>query len=234
MVLQPHPSPRHHRDAEDDRPDPTRIIGLTGTLVFNAVLLLVLLIPATLPDAARPAHERKEEFRWIDPPALPPPPPPSLVRPAAPESVTPRPQPPAITPPAPVVVDTAAAMPSLPPIAATDATVPATATPASLPGIASDVPMTGIALQYAHAPAPDYPREALRRGAEGVVQLQVAVDAEGRPQDVRVHRSSGNRDLDQAALRHVLRHWTFQPAMRDGRPVPATGIVPIAFTLGRG
>ncbi len=234
MMLQPRATPRHRPDADDNRPDPTRIIGLTGTLVFNAVLLLLLLVPAALPDSARPVIERKDEFRWIDPPALPPPQPPPLAQPTPPAASVPRPQPPAITPPAAAIVDPAPI--AVPTLAVAPATTlgAVTDTPAYVPGIASDAPMTGIALQYAHAPSPDYPREALRRGAEGVVQLQILVDASGRPQEVRIHRSSGHRDLDQAALRHVLRHWTFQPAMRDGRAVPATGIVPIAFRLDRG
>ncbi|MCD9005384.1 energy transducer TonB [Luteimonas sp. XNQY3] len=57
---------------------------------------------------------------------------------------------------------------------------------------------------------------------------------DGRPMDVRLHRSSGHRELDRAAMRHVQRHWTFQPAMRDGVAVEAIGLVPIAFDLSRG
>ncbi len=44
----------------------------------------------------------------------------------------------------------------------------------------------------------------------------------------------GYRELDEAARRHVLRRWRFQPAMRDGRAVQAIGLVPIEFSLDRG
>jgi protein TonB len=62
----------------------------------------------------------------------------------------------------------------------------------------------------------------------------VLVDVDGRPLEVTIQRSSGNRDLDAAARRQVLRKWTFRPAMKDGRAVQAIGIVPIDFNLDRG
>ena len=63
--------------------------------------------------------------------------------------------------------------------------------------------------------------------------LEVLVGEDGRPIDVRIHGSSGHRMLDAAARRHVLREWSFRPAVRDGRPVQAIGIVPIDFHLDR-
>jgi periplasmic protein TonB len=92
-------------------------------------------------------------------------------------------------------------------------------------------PVPGVRLEYADAPAPSYPRDALREGVEGTVMLQVLVDVDGRPLQVDVQRSSGDRRLDAAARRQVLQHWRFRPAMQDGRPVQAIGLVPIAFNL---
>src|SRR5690606_17279249 len=46
------------------------------------------------------------------------------------------------------------------------------------------------------------------------------VGVDGKPGDVEVVTSSRNRDLDREAVRTV-RRWRFQPAMRDGVPVPA-------------
>ena len=57
------------------------------------------------------------------------------------------------------------------------------------------------------------------------------VDVDGKPLQVSIHRSSGNRELDRAAQQHILRRWTFRPAMRDGRAVQAIGLVPIDFKL---
>jgi protein TonB len=63
------------------------------------------------------------------------------------------------------------------------------------------------------------------------VLLKVLVDVDGKALDVTIQRSSGNRDLDRAAQQHILRHWTFRPAMKDGRAVQAIGLVPIDFKL---
>src|SRR3546814_5817962 len=86
-------------------------------------------------------------------------------------------------------------------------------------------------LQYADAPSPPYPRAALRAGLQGTVMLQVLVDVDGRPLQVDDEHSSGHRVLDNAARRYVLQNWTFPPAMRAGRPAPAVGPVPTAYSL---
>jgi protein TonB len=91
--------------------------------------------------------------------------------------------------------------------------------------------LPGVQLEYASAPAPAYPRDALREGAQGTVLLKVLVDIDGRPLEVQVARSSGHRSLDRAAREQVLRRWTFRPAMLDGRAVQAIGLVPVDFRL---
>ena len=65
----------------------------------------------------------------------------------------------------------------------------------------------------------------------GDVLLRVLVDVDGTPVSVTVESSSGNRNLDKAALQHVLKTWRFKPAMQDGQAVQAYGLVPIAFSL---
>lgn len=79
-------------------------------------------------------------------------------------------------------------------------------------------------------PRPPYPPGARRRNQQGRVLLRVRVSARGRALSVRVSRSSGYKLLDSAALRTV-RRWRFRPAMKNGKPVPATVIVPITFRL---
>src|SRR5690606_1541987 len=79
---------------------------------------------------------------------------------------------------------------------------------------------------------PAYPDAARRAGAEGTVVLQVEVDANGRPGDITVARRSGSRELDRAA-EQAVRSWTFEPAMRDGKPVASTVQVPVDFHLDR-
>jgi len=90
------------------------------------------------------------------------------------------------------------------------------------------------AVDYAHAPAPPYPPQAMRRGLQGEVILRVLVAEDGRPLRIEVDRSSGHRELDRAAERQILQRWRFQPAQREGRPVQSWVRIPIAFRLDRG
>lgn len=214
-------------DPRPGRPDPTRILGISGTLAFNLAMLLVLLAPLSRPDSPR-LPDPPMVFDWITPKPVPPDPPPvevEVVRPQAQATPDVRPQPvlPAVEP---VVVD----MGNLP--VDSLAEPPAIDTAVEV-ATASATPLSGARLAYLEAPAPRYPREALASGLEGTVLLQVLVGPDGRPLDVQVHQGSGYRVLDDAARRQVLRHWRFQPAMMDGRAVQATGIVPIDFKLGR-
>jgi protein TonB len=81
------------------------------------------------------------------------------------------------------------------------------------------------------APAPTYPRDALRDGITGTVELELLVGVDGRVLGVTITHSSGNHLLDEAAREQVLRNWRFQPALRDGIPVQSLGRVPIVFDL---
>lgn len=55
--------------------------------------------------------------------------------------------------------------------------------------------------------------------AEGAVELELTIDPEGRVTDARVVGPLGNA-LDQAAL-DAAQRFQFQPATRDGEPIPA-------------
>lgn len=65
---------------------------------------------------------------------------------------------------------------------------------------------------------PAYPDTAARVGAEGVVDVQVEIDAAGEVSSVEVVRWAGY-GLDEATVQTV-RQLHFRPAMRDGSPVP--------------
>lgn len=92
-------------------------------------------------------------------------------------------------------------------------------------------PLPSATLEYVRATSPRYPINELRNGVQGTVLLRVLVDVDGTPVSVTVESSSGNRNLDKAALQHVLKTWRFKPAMQDGQAVQAYGLVPIAFSL---
>lgn len=68
--------------------------------------------------------------------------------------------------------------------------------------------------------APEYPAEAARRHEQGVVMLELGVDAQGKVISVKVVHSSGSPRLDEAARRQ-LATWHFRPAFKDGQAVPS-------------
>ena len=79
-------------------------------------------------------------------------------------------------------------------------------------------------------PAPRYPRNALRAGIEGTVQVQVDVGPDGVPTSVALAAGSGNRELDRAAM-DAVRRWRFRPAVVNGQPSVGRVTVPIQFTV---
>lgn len=80
-------------------------------------------------------------------------------------------------------------------------------------------------------PGPRYPFQSRRNREEGTVLLKVMVTPSGGPSEVRLHESSGFRELDQAAIKAV-KHWRFVPAQQAGQAIAAWVIVPISFALG--
>jgi protein TonB len=207
-----------------DRPDPARIAAFSGAIAINAIALSLLLMPISAPPPVS-VPDPEPGLIWVIPEKKPEIVPIVPMQPTPPQKTQPVTRPQAQANPAPtmdqVIVDagTEATTPVI------DAVVESTVveTPAN--------PIAAVRLEYASAPPPAYPRDALRIRAEGTVLLQVLVDSDGRPLDVQVQASSGNRSLDEAARKHVLKRWLFRPAMRDGRAVQAIGLVPVEFAL---
>lgn len=204
--------------------DIARIVAGSGAIALNVVVLLLLLIPAGLPDLAPPA-EPTITIVPIDADVTPPTPPPVEVEVVRPQATQAPVQQEIATPVVEQVVVDQGTLPVEAVVAPPAETGPVDIAPPS-------GPVEGVRLEYASASSPPYPRDQIRAGHEGTVLLRVLVDIDGRPLRVDVDRSSGHRRLDDAARRHVLKHWTFRPAMKDGRPVQAVGIVPIDFSLG--
>lgn len=215
------------------RPDPARIFTLSGTLALNLLVFGLLMVPIAIPPPAPQAPEQhRMEYRTLTRPQEPvivdiAPIPPS--RPATPAATHERRS---IAPP---TRDTATST-----IVSDTGNQPAADTgnhaDDALPPGPDIGPASGPApmqLAYRAAPAPAYPRIALQRQWSGTVLLQVLVDVDGRPLDVSIARSSGHRELDEAARQQVLKRWSFQPATRDGAPVQAIGLVPVEFNLRR-
>lgn len=78
---------------------------------------------------------------------------------------------------------------------------------------------------------PTYPPIAKKRRAEGWVELQFMVDANGMPKHVEVVRAEPAGMFDRAAAQALTR-WKFKPAEREGKPVETRAKTTIAFKLG--
>jgi len=83
-------------------------------------------------------------------------------------------------------------------------------------------------VEYLRAAPPVYPRESQRRREHGTVILRVLVDADGRPAQVQVERSSGFERLDDAA-REAVEKFLFRPYEVNGVAQPAQVLIPIGF-----
>lgn len=76
---------------------------------------------------------------------------------------------------------------------------------------------------------PEYTEEARSAAIEGKVRVELTVSADGVVQNVKVLESLGH-GLDEAAIKAV-REATFEPALQCGKPVAATFVVSIRFSL---
>jgi len=95
---------------------------------------------------------------------------------------------------------------------------------------AAPVTQASFNAAYLNNPRPAYPRLSRRLNEQGKVLLRVRVSAEGRPEQVNLHQSSGHNRLDDAARRAVAQ-WRFVPAKQGDAPVASWVIVPIEFKL---
>jgi protein TonB len=75
---------------------------------------------------------------------------------------------------------------------------------------------------------PVYPPEAFAKKIEGVVSVEILVDAGGRVARTRITQSVPL--LDAAAL-DAVRQWVFSPAMKDGRAVATLATAPVTFRI---
>lgn len=83
--------------------------------------------------------------------------------------------------------------------------------------------------QALSTPDPEYTEEARKAKTQGTCILWLIVDSTGHPRDVRVVRGLGY-GLDAKAL-EAVRQWTFQPSMKDGKPVDVQISVEVGFRL---
>lgn len=203
---------------------PPRIGGIAAALAIHVAALMMLMAPMTY---APPLPVAEDVFivpdfdKPKDPPVLVPPPkdPKPQAKPVEVKLV----QTPVLNPPVtpPIIIDNGGAndLPYIDP-PGTDIVDPVI-----------EIPSGPMSLSTEYAPPPRYPAISLRNGEQGTVLLLVKVDATGKPIDVTLKKSSGYRELDKNAMKHVLATWRFHPAMHQGVAVPALALVPVNYSI---
>ena len=208
------PSPAHL--------DKVRVAALSAAIALNLAALLAVMRPMAPEIAIAVKRVPEIVVTWIVPKPIPPEPPPieMKVAPKTPPATVPHALPKAPEPPValPTVEGNTAAPPVVPTIQPPVEALPADPAPIE------------ATLAYRTAPL-TFPTAAIRRKLHGTVTLRVLVDAEGKPTQVQVEKSSGSELLDNSAREQVLANWRFQPATSQGHAVPAWARVPVSFEL---
>lgn len=83
--------------------------------------------------------------------------------------------------------------------------------------------------QVIHSVQPEFTEQARQANYEGTVSIQLIVDSQGNPQDVRVVRHLGN-GLDEKAI-EAVKQYRFRPAMYQGHPVSVQMVIEVDFHL---
>ena len=218
-------------DEDTRRINPARTGAISVALILHITAFALLLAPVRPADLGfaptPPVIEvmMPERVRPIPPPPVVPittPRPPTLAqrpRQAAPPAAISNPEP-AVSM-ADLVEPTAPTLPDLGDL------------PALGDGAAFAPELIGSA-SYLSAPAPRYPTLAIKRGWEGEVLMIVTIGANGAPEAVELHQSSGHAVLDRAAIEQVQKRWRFRPLLVDGSPTRSRAMIPVRFSLQRG
>jgi protein TonB len=92
-------------------------------------------------------------------------------------------------------------------------------------GSASAIPAVLLA-----SPAPRYPDSARRRNVQGAALVEISIRADGAVERGRIVESSGNPELDAAAVEAVGK-WRYRPATLLGKSIPSVQRVRFVFRL---
>ena len=79
------------------------------------------------------------------------------------------------------------------------------------------------------SPSAEYSEQARRAKYQGTCILQLIVDTNGNPRNIRVSRALG-KGLDEKAI-GAVKKWRFEPARKDGQPVAVQIDVEVSFRL---
>nr|WP_306179100.1 energy transducer TonB [Vibrio splendidus] len=98
-------------------------------------------------------------------------------------------------------------------------------------GVSNQEPVLVTKPSFSSRPTPpNYPRQARRRGVEGVATYEVWLDADGKQIKQALVNSSGALMLDNAAL-DAIKKWKFSPHTVNGRAIAHRVQIPVRFRL---
>ena len=76
---------------------------------------------------------------------------------------------------------------------------------------------------------PEYSEEARKAKYQGAVMLEVVVDENGHPRDIRITHPLG-LGLDEKAI-EAVKKWRFLPGRKDGKAVSVLAVIEVNFRL---
>ena len=82
-----------------------------------------------------------------------------------------------------------------------------------------------------HKVIPQYPEEALKRGVEGTVTVEVFIDAQG---NVEKTSDADGDPLLVPAVADAVKQWKFKPYYLNRKPIPIESQVTLTFELKGG
>ena len=122
----------------------------------------------------------------------------------------------------------AAAAADAPPVAPPPPAASAAAAPVA--GATDTSYVTASSLTRTHYVPPEYPQSAREHGIGGWVDVQFTVQADGALNEVTVVGAQPAGVFEQSAL-DAVRHWRYQPMVRDGAPVAQRARVRVRFAV---
>jgi protein TonB len=200
--------------------------GAITALVVATVILHIVILNAV--NRHGPIETVKVKSQPIEIDIAPPPPPPEPPKPII-EKIKPVIAPAKIAPTVPIVRSDVPIDSTPSPDAVQVAPAPTPPAPAPAPAVERVTEPRGFA-GYLNNPAPAYPPAALLKGLQGHVILNVHVLASGHAEEVTVFKTSGQRILDDSAIKTVSA-WLFDPAKRGDSAIDGWVKVPINFKI---
>lgn len=197
--------------SETERNPTKKIAGIAFVILLHVLIVYALLtgLARKVVEVIKQPIETKiiEEVKPPPPKDLPPPPPP-------PKMVAP---PPPFIPPPEVQIQQPPPQNTIAAVSNIKPENPVMPQPQPQPAKPAESVRVPAVVDARACQKPEYPRKSVRNEEQGTVTLQFLIGLDGRVVDSRIEKSSGFKDLDNAA-RAALSLCKFKPGTVDGKP----------------